>query len=214
MENTDNYTIVNSKYVKNAIHMFCAVVEDISKNKHCGIEESCYFVEHELKRYSERNTKICEYRPIEQEEDILSSFFNQQNCIPLYIFYWLCSWSDMDINKVKDFSHRYYDTYQKLQQKYVERYRAGKQDEKDYRNCRKQVRRQLCQLYKSGKYSAVFKLYGKPLSNVIDVSSKNLDDIYTLLTEFFYEDFNTFAEQDIAVAYLIGLQQGACKNSI
>lgn len=208
MENTNdiiNTSVVATQYVKNTIHFFCKVVTHEGNG---DLIQGLNILKDNIVSFSSGHTVAAGVQSVTYSDFLLEYFFNQQNRIPGYVYYWLTRYYECTYGRPSQYTERHYDVYHALQKMYIDRYRLSKQDDKDMILFRKYNRRRIGQLYKSGEYAATFSLYNKPLDSFINKSK--LEDITLLLTELFHDVFDEIeGDYDLAAAYMIGRLQGA-----
>lgn len=83
--------------------------------------------------------------------------------------------------------------------------KAGDKEDVKYR---KNIRRLICKMYRSGEYSKVFELYNVPLFDI--VAEKELDNISLLFSELFEKELDLAVDdsQAAAIGYIVGRLQG------
>lgn len=199
-----NIGIVNPEHIKSFIHCFCgAVLHECKYACNNDFYKGYENVFDTLHRVSRNHSEIG-ITSIPCRNDLLECLFNQKNEIPAYISYWF-QWCYNDLlGNPSEYKNRHYDVYNVLQRKYIEQYRRWKDDEKYNRKFYKEERRQICKMYRSGEYSAAFKMYNLPFFE--NVSDDELDNLSVLMSNLFPKELSRCCDDGRAAAlgYLIG----------
>lgn len=206
-----NTGMVMNEYVKNSIHAFCgAVLYECKHHDTNDIDKAFTGVYNFVS--SRSNETANGIKGIHSHLELLGAFFNQKNMIPGYIMYWFnncyMDWLGYSGKGLTHYTDRHYEVYQALQRKYIGLYRKWKQAEKEEQTYFKETRRKICKMYRSGEYSAAFKLYNTPLFD--DIPEKRIKDIAFLMPYLFPKGMNNFHDDESCAAfcYIIGRIQG------
>lgn len=201
---------VKAVHVKNVIHYVCraALHESELNGTPNDVISGIEVVERHLRQYSAAYTKNSGVKVVTYDDSLLKYCFNQHNEIPGYICYWLYQFYGGLFGSPMKYSKRHCDVYNQLQKEYVHHRRRCKQNDKNDEIMRRKWRRQLCKLYRSRKYQAMFELHNT--SFLDSISQKQLDDIWLLMIELFPKELNACDDEayTAALGYIIGKAQG------
>ena len=200
-----NTGVLKPEFVKNATHFFCrAVIHECEDDVCTGYRR----LVDNLIPFSQAHTETQQVKPICYGDDLLDIFFNQQNTVPMYVYFWLLRYYGCTYGEPAEYTERHYDVYGQLLQLKVECRRFQKQDDLDLMRYEKSRRRIICKAFASGDYSTTFKMTNKDFNSFIN--TKELETISVMLNELFHEQFNKLESPDemCAAAYMLGIIQG------
>ncbi len=205
-----NQGIIKRERVKNVIHYVCraaiyeAELSGQPENVIAGLDR----VYSQLIQFSAQNTHNIGVKAVTHNDSLLKYCFNQHNEIPVYIVFWLYYVYGNLFGSPAKYTERHYDVYSILQCKYIKYYRLVKAGDKEDVKYRKNIRRLICKMYRSGEYSKVFELYNVPLFDI--VAEKELDNISLLFSELFEKELDLAVDdsQAAAIGYIVGRLQG------
>jgi hypothetical protein len=108
--------LVLPPYTENITHFFCKVVQiECDSN----VKRAYGSIVRQLETFSKVHSEKDRVRAISTEDNIIQYFFNGENAIPRYIYYWLNRYYGSIYGDICNYSKRHLETYVKLQKIYL-----------------------------------------------------------------------------------------------
>lgn len=108
----EGWGLVLPPYTENITHFFCKVVQ-IERDS--NVKRAYNNIVRQLETFSKAHSGNVGVRPISAEDNIIQYFFNGENAIPRYIYYWLNRYYGSIYGDICHYSKRHIATYIKLQ---------------------------------------------------------------------------------------------------
>ena len=203
----NTYKITDKRFIKQLRNYFVgAVLYECQKIFSSDLDVGYTAANNRLERSSQRN-----YINSVTHSDI-KCFFNQKNCIPAHVRYWLeCVYHNV-LGCVADYNIQHVKETDILQRRYIKYYREIKAENKQDIRESNHRRRKLCKMYRDGLHSELFRHYGKPFEEYITDKEKETADM--ILWELYHNQFNMLGDagEERAISYILGRMQGRAET--
>ncbi len=202
-----NNGILEKEYIKYNTGFFCDLVySELQKTK--DVFTAYITLAENIVAFSNARTNLDNIRPIDGIYDILTYFFNQKNEIPIRVCYWLQRYYLGGYREITYYAPKHMAIYNDLQKIFIHHYRWRKRDAKENAQYYRQRLRRISKMYRSGNYTATFKLYNTPLENAMDL--QELSDVPDMLRFLFGKQINSNLSgyDELAIGYILGRIQG------
>lgn len=199
----NTYKITDKRFIKQLRNYFVgAVLYECQRMFSSDLDEGYTTVNNRLEMSSQRN-----YINSVTYSDI-KCFFNQKNCIPAHVSYWLEYVYHNVLGCVANYNIQHVKETDILQRRYIKYYREIKAEDKQNIKESKHRRRKLCKMYRDGLHSELFRHCGKPFEDFITAEEKEIADM--ILWELYHNQFNMLGDagEERSISYILGRMQG------
>ena len=155
-----------------------------------------------------KSSRFNYINPVTDSDKILACFFDQKNCIPAHVSYWLEYVYSGVLGCVADYNMQHVKETDILQRRYIRQRRAFKAENKQDIKESRHRRRKLCKMYRDGLHSELFRYSGKALDEFI--TAEEIETANMIIYELYHNQFNKLADvgEEQAIAYILGRMQG------
>ena len=199
----NTYKITDKRFIKQLRNYFVgAVLYECQRIFSSDLDVGYMAVNNRLERSSQRNY----INPVTHSD--IKCFFNQKNCIPAHVRYWLEYVYSGVLGCVANYNIQHVKETDILQRRYIKYYREIKAEDKQNIKESKHRRRKLCKMYRDGLHSELFRHCGKPFKDFITAEEKEIADM--ILWELYHNQFNMLGDagEERAISYILGRMQG------
>lgn len=201
----NTYKITDKRFIKQLRNYFVgAVLYECQRIFSSDLYEGYTNVNDRLVKSSHLNY----IKPVTYSNNILACFFNQKNCIPAHVCYWLEYVYRGVLGCVADYNMQHAKETDILQRQYTRQRREIKAENKQDIKETKHRRRKLCKMYRDGLHSELFRYCGKAFDEFI--TAEEIETANMIIYELYHNQFNKLADagEEQAISYILGCMQG------